>query len=298
MLRLARAVLPVRGQSRTLCSTSSARGEGSVLRGLGSAFFGSAVAYTAYLSWWQYTRRDEKIRLIAERTRRLDQEAEPLNEVVPGESNAELPPELMYRRIVCTGKFDHDGEILVGPRSAPVGTVSGGPRSGLASDSNASGWDVVTPFECTDGRRVLVNRGWVQRDQTGSVSRPLQAVEVQGVLCGGESGNRCVAVPAITIDLQPHLRRVPRAASPRMSQRRVGTHGSTFPRCLQRPMHRPDWWCTRLTCHVAEGPSLQRVVSARSNGPPRGLFFRSSIFTSCLTRTWCTRYCLPPPHDY
>jgi len=276
MLRLAHAVrTPVRGQSRTLSSTSAARSEGSVMRGLGSAFFGSAVAYTAYLSWWQYTRRDEKIRLIAERTRRLEQEAEPLNEVVPDERNSELPPELMYRRIVCTGKFDHDDEILVGPRSAPVGTVSGGPRSGLASDSNASGWDVVTPFECTDGRRVLVNRGWVQRDQAGSVSRPLQAVEVQGVLCGGESGNRCVAVPAMAAGIQPHSRRVPRAASPRMSRRRVGTRGSTSPRSLQRPMHRRGWWCTRLTCHVAEGPPLQLVAPARSNGPPRGLFFRS-----------------------
>jgi len=53
-----------------------------------------------------------------------------------------------------------------------------------------TGWDVITPLRCTDGGAVLVNRGWVPRDQVDQVSQPVGELCVDGVLRCGEAGNR------------------------------------------------------------------------------------------------------------
>lgn len=55
-----------------------------------------------------------------------------------------------YRRVIATGRYDPGSEILL--------------RSTVLGDN--SGNDLLTPFVLTDGRAVLVDRGWVPLDVT------------------------------------------------------------------------------------------------------------------------------------
>ena len=54
----------------------------------------------------------------------------------------------------------------------------------------SSGWEVVTPLQCTDGCRVLVNRGWVPREAVESISHPTGSVRVRGILKAGDQPNK------------------------------------------------------------------------------------------------------------
>lgn len=168
------------------------------MRTVGATCFGSAVVYTTYLSWWQFHRREWKIALTEERTQRLEAEAVPLSSLVPlgeavstGAAAVNLSPEVAFRRVVCRGTFDHEHSFLLGPRSAPVGSATSTTGTvGAAGAVGASGWDVVTPLDCDDGRRILVNRGWVPRQEASAISLPTGVVGVHGVLRDGEAGNR------------------------------------------------------------------------------------------------------------
>ena len=92
-----------------------------------------------------------------------------------------------YRRIVAVGTFRHDQEMLVGPRV----------REGVA------GYFVVTPLEIVDARNpdapaaaegqkkttILVNRGWISREQRDQRRRarvagglPHGLVRIEGML--------------------------------------------------------------------------------------------------------------------
>jgi surfeit locus 1 family protein len=72
--------------------------------------------------------------------------------------------EFDYRRILVTGKFRHDQEMLMGPRI----------REGQ------NGYQVVTPLERSGGTTVLVNRGWINKSKKDHKDR------VQGALPEGE----------------------------------------------------------------------------------------------------------------
>lgn len=52
------------------------------------------------------------------------------------------------RRISLNGIFQHDKEILLGPRSAPAGLL-GSVAQGLAT--NPQGFFVITPFQMSSG---------------------------------------------------------------------------------------------------------------------------------------------------
>lgn len=80
--------------------------------------------------------------------------------------------EFDYRRIVATGHYRHDQEMLIGPRV----------RDG------ENGYQVVTPLERSgDASTVLVARGWIAKDRKEHKSRvadalPRGEVAVQGLL--------------------------------------------------------------------------------------------------------------------
>ncbi|KAJ1723038.1 surf-like protein [Coemansia erecta] len=61
-----------------------------------------------------------------------------------------------YRRVLVYGVFDHDNEMLIGPRSYEA----------------EPGFIVVTPLVREDGSRVLVNRGWIKRELKDPKTRP------------------------------------------------------------------------------------------------------------------------------
>lgn len=181
--------------ARRLLSTAATTAERPWVRRTGVALFSGVVAGTGYLSWWQLTRHKWKTELVARRAEMLKAAAEPLASVLPAEAAAHgVPDELEFRRVECVGTFDHVKQVLLGPRSAPAGmdAVSAAAGGGAAppGGANASGWDVITPFTCTDGRTLLINRGWVPRDQVARLNQPSGQQRVEGVLRKGEAGNR------------------------------------------------------------------------------------------------------------
>jgi surfeit locus 1 family protein len=108
-----------------------------------------------------------KTDLIAKFEDRIVREPLPL----PPRIDPDVIHEFDYRRVLATGRFRHDQEMLIGPRI----------RDGQ------DGFMVVTPLERTDGgSTILVNRGWISkrhRDQrTRRQGLPTGEVTVEGLL--------------------------------------------------------------------------------------------------------------------
>lgn len=171
------------GCARRLLSTRSAEAAAAAARPdvRGRWLFSSFVVGTGALSGWQAQRYFWKRELIVERTSLLDAPPRELADVMR-ETSTSSPTE--YTRVAVTGRFDHDKEVLVGPRSPPPGTV------GMASSTPEvhSGWLVFTPLHADgdEGGGAIINRGWVPRDRVNDIDRPTGAVRVEGVIREGE----------------------------------------------------------------------------------------------------------------
>lgn len=126
------------------------------------------IPITAFaLGTWQVFRLQWKTDLIAKSEDRLIREPLPLPPRVDPEAIADFD----YRRVVTTGRFRHDLEMLIGPRM----------RDG------EQGYMVITPLEREGGSTVLVNRGWIPkrlRDQRqrSRDSLPQGEIVVEGML--------------------------------------------------------------------------------------------------------------------
>jgi surfeit locus 1 family protein len=124
-------------------------------------------ALTFALGTWQVYRWDRKKKILAYREDR--RVAPPLPLPPPDVLDAEA---LEFRRVTARGRFDHFFEVRVGPKMV----------EGTAGDF------LLTPLLLEDGRRVLVNRGFVPRDLTGTgagaaaVTRPQETVDLTGVV--------------------------------------------------------------------------------------------------------------------
>jgi surfeit locus 1 family protein len=140
-----------------------------------------AVVAMVALGFWQLRRlhsvREDNARVRA----RLAQPAEPIQFVLgPGVD----PATAVYRRVSVTGRYDRVSEILLRNRS-----LNGEPGS-----------HELTPLRMTDGRAVIVDRGWIPLDITADQeeqTRPpvLQPVTVVGVLFPSE--RKSVFAPSI-----------------------------------------------------------------------------------------------------
>ncbi|XP_030762786.1 surfeit locus protein 1 [Sitophilus oryzae] len=93
--------------------------------------------------------------------------------------NLEELSQLEYNPIHVRGKFLHDKEIYLGPRSL----LSKGEATSQSSlittgGSNSQGYLVVTPFKLEDrDMTILVNRGWVPAKKIDPKTRPNGQVE-------------------------------------------------------------------------------------------------------------------------
>ncbi|MGH3712859.1 MAG: SURF1 family cytochrome oxidase biogenesis protein [Micromonosporaceae bacterium] len=116
-----------------------------------------AVALAAVmvgLGFWQLSRYHERTAI----NERIDAAGKappkPLSEVLTvGEAPS---PESAWTRVIATGVYDTDHEILIRGR-----TVSG-----------RVGYEVVTPLVLDDGTAVLVDRGWIPPGRGGATALP------------------------------------------------------------------------------------------------------------------------------
>jgi surfeit locus 1 family protein len=114
----------------------------------------TGVALLVGLGTWQIQRLHWKETLTAARQARMSAPAIELPATID-------PITLEYRRIMLTGRFLHDRELYLGSR----------PHGGVV------GFGVVTPLVLSDGREVLVHRGWVPPERKDPGRRPEGRVE-------------------------------------------------------------------------------------------------------------------------
>jgi len=105
----------------------------------------------SFLSLWQYRRAAESRAVTA---RFEAAAAEPALDAAP----AELDDDLRFRRLAVAGRYIAEPQFLLDDRV----------HDGVA------GYDVLTAFELTDGRTLLVNRGWVPANLDRSVLPDVQ----------------------------------------------------------------------------------------------------------------------------
>ncbi len=121
-----------------------------------------ALAVLVGLGVWQLERLQWKTALIEERQLRASGPAIAL----PQDSRV-LLPDLLYRPVTVTGRYDHLAEMRLLNRV----------RDGKP------GVDLITPLVRSDrGGIILVNRGWVPLDRTLSVAAPEGEMTVTGIV--------------------------------------------------------------------------------------------------------------------
>uniref|UniRef100_R4G3N1 SURF1-like protein n=1 Tax=Rhodnius prolixus TaxID=13249 RepID=R4G3N1_RHOPR len=95
---------------------------------------------------------------------------------------------LEYRKVRVRGKFDHAGEMYLGPRSLLLDGESAYHGKLVTTSANkSSGYQVVTPFILSESKeRILVNRGWValknKNPRTRLHGQINEEVELEGVV--------------------------------------------------------------------------------------------------------------------
>jgi surfeit locus 1 family protein len=129
--------------------------------------FVAFIPITAFiLGTWQVQRLGWKSELIAKFEDRLIRDPLPL----PPTIDPDAIHDFDYRRVLATGHFRHDQEMLIGPRM----------RDGT------DGYMVVTPLERENGTTILVNRGWIDKKHRDKRTRPdglpTGEVTVEGLL--------------------------------------------------------------------------------------------------------------------
>ncbi|RHZ69193.1 hypothetical protein Glove_287g12 [Diversispora epigaea] len=128
-----------------------------------------APIITFGLGTWQVQRLRWKVGLIEEYEDRLSKS--PI--ILPKNIKIETLPEYFYRRVKTFGKFRHDQEMLIGPRTL----------------NNNLGYYVITPLERENGTTILVKRGWISRDKIDSLLRrndQNELVSIEGLLKNSE----------------------------------------------------------------------------------------------------------------
>lgn len=102
------------------------------------------------LGTWQVQRLGWKTDLIAKYEDRLIRDPLPL----PPHIDPTAIDEFDYRRVLATGRFRHDKEMLIGPRL----------------HDGQDGYLVITPLD-RQGSTILINRGWISKAKARQATR-------------------------------------------------------------------------------------------------------------------------------
>lgn len=131
----------------------------------GKVFFSSLCLLTFGLGSWQTKRYYDKIDMVQKRDDDLAldplpslydwqmlQQSANLSSIGSNKTDAK---EKSYRRVCLQGTYQHNKQLLIGPRGPPPGALAeSGPNSGRGGGgmaSSAQGYWVITPFAITDG---------------------------------------------------------------------------------------------------------------------------------------------------
>jgi len=104
------------------------------------------------LGTWQVARLRWKVKLIEDYEDRLSKP--PIN--LPKRIKLDVLKDYIHRRVKTSGKFFHDRELYLGPRTF----------------NNKLGYYVITPLERENGATILVKRGWISREKIDPSARP------------------------------------------------------------------------------------------------------------------------------
>ena len=112
----------------------------------------------ALLSMWQFDRRNERVTANHRIEANYDAASVPIAEALP--ELGSFDPEQEWQPVVLHGRYLADEQLLARAR----------PMNGMP------GFEILTPFETTDGRVFIVDRGWLQtgleQDHPDSVPAP------------------------------------------------------------------------------------------------------------------------------
>ena len=119
----------------------------------------AGIAILVGLGTWQIERKAWKEGLIATLSERLARPPAPLPP--PAEWDRLTPAQDEFRRVVFTAVFQHEHETHV---------YTAG--SALRTDVSGPGYWIFTPARLSDGRLVMVDRGFVPEDRRDPRARP------------------------------------------------------------------------------------------------------------------------------
>lgn len=129
-----------------------------------------ALILLVTLGSWQLHRLAWKNDLIEHIKLAIQQPAKPLP---AGLSSAEG---MRYHRVLVEGEFQHDKEIFL--------------YGGTREYQGEQGYEILTPLKTTDGRVVLIDRGWVPIQKKLAENRPETLVKgtvtIEGFVMEGE----------------------------------------------------------------------------------------------------------------
>ncbi|WP_425561428.1 SURF1 family protein [Microbacterium binotii] len=116
-----------------------------------TAYVAVAIAFAiacVFLSNWQFARNGERAAQLALVERNYDADAIPLDEMLPSD---QLDPESEWHPVVVVGEYVPEQQTVV--RNRPHG--------------GTSAFEVLTPLRTSDGRVLIVDRGWVPPAESG-----------------------------------------------------------------------------------------------------------------------------------
>eukprot|EP00981_Chlorochromonas_danica_P007124 scaffold1560_cov177-Ochromonas_danica.AAC.9 len=176
--------------STTSTSTTSSGGSGGEEKRsiLGPIVFTAISLTAAGLGVWQSQRYFWKVDLLKNLADRTKEDPIPwtsstfvdfmTESVVTGEDA------LVGRRVILSGVYDFENELVLGLRAAPPGLVS---EAAQGMGTNPQGYFIITPLKVHDKLTVFINRGWVPRTAK-SWDQPQGTVLVTALVAEPEKG--------------------------------------------------------------------------------------------------------------
>lgn len=163
------------------------------------------IAGCVTAGFWQLRRLEERQAANALLSERMAMPPAPLDELLGGvaqepDARTDSLEQLEFRRVVVTGRYLDDAQLLLSPRS----------RAG------SPGHDVLSPLRTEDGTVVVIDRGFVPFRQEVPPSAPAGEVVVEGMVrLSQERVGIGPRIPPVEVD--DHLERVARVDLDRLA---------------------------------------------------------------------------------